>query len=374
MKTCAILIVAAWLLAGLAPARADLAMTLSPSIQNSASGESVVFSGTLTNTGTCGEYLNNIAFALDGSAGTELVSGSNGFYANVPGILTAGGTYEGEIFSMAVAGGAPAADYTGLVTVQGGTNIFASDDLASAGFTVLSPAVSIVATTATAQEFGTAPGIFTVTRTGGTEIPLAVGFGIGGTAVSGSDYQVIGSTVTIAAGASTGTVAITPILQQTALGERSVVLTLQSSVQYDLGSPVDDTVYIEDTPFNDWRLDYFGASANSPQTAPAGDWSGSGVPNVVAYALGIDPTNPSQALLPAAAVVSNYLTLSYVPNPAATDVSYTVEASTDLVNWSTANVQAVSNPPANTVEFRYQYPVSAAPEVFMRLRLTPLDW
>lgn len=374
MKTCAAVFVAVWLaISGVA--RAQLTIAVAPSVQNSASGQSLVFSGTLTNTGTSSElFLNNVAFTLNGNSGTYLVSGSNAFYANVPGILLPGGSYAGPIFGVSLGAGTPPADYTGSVTLQGGTNIFAGTSLASGSFTVLSPAVTLAATTPAAYEYGQVPGTFTITRTGGTEIGLCVSFAIGGTAVDGSDYVTIPAMANIAAGSSSGTVAITPILQQTALGSRSVTLTVQGSALYDLGAPISDTVTIQDTPFNNWRLQNFGASANAVQSVPAADWNGNGIANLVAYALNINPANPNPGLLPVAAISSNYLTLSYAPNPGATDVTYTVQASTDLVNWSSTNVVEVSDSSPGQVMYRYLYPVSSARDVFLRLQVTPLDW
>jgi len=152
-----------------------------------------------------------------------------------------------------------------------------------------------------------------------------------------------------------------------------VTLALLSSTNYDIGFYSSGTLNIQDTPFNTWRLQNFGASANAPNTTGTADWTGDGIKNLVAFGLGINPVHPTPAMLPAVSIVSHYLTLSYMPNPGATDVTYSVEATTDLIHWSTSNVQSVSNPPPNTVVFRYAQPTSVAPEVFLRLRVTPLD-
>jgi len=373
MKYHAALIIAGLLLA--LHARGDLTASLSPSIQNSGAGQTVVFSGTLANSGTCPLYLNDIVFTLSGSAGTELVSGSNAFYANVPGILPASETYAGPLFSISVQSAAPPATYTGSVTVQGGSNIFTGNDLANTSFTDVSPTVSITTISATAAEFGPVEGAYSITRTGGTGTSLSVSFTIGGTAINGMDYEAISSPVTIAANATSATVIIDPILEQAVLGARTVILSLQSSAQYTLGASTSSTVTILDTPYNNWRAQNFGSSDNSPRTAPNADWSGGGIPNIVAYALGMNPTNPDQSLLPTVALVSNYLTLFYVPSEAATDVTFSVEASTDLVNWSATDTQEASDPNPNGVAFRYIYPAGPSyPAAFLRLEVNQLDW
>jgi len=374
MKSCASFLIALLLMAAPRLAHAQLTATLAASIQNSASGQTLLFSGTLVNTGTTQLFLNNLAFTLSGSSGVQLVSGSNAFYANVPGILPPSQSYNGPLFTIALGGTAPPADYTGSVSLQGGADIFAVSDLGDLAFTILSPAVIIVATTGTASEFGQVPGAFTISRTGGTDIGLPVAFGIGGSAVNGTDYQAIGTSTTISAGSSSTTVAITPILRQLAVGTRTVTLTASSSTLYDLGAHLSDTVTIQDTPYNYWRLENFGASANAPQTSATAEWTESGIPNLTAYSLNISPIAPDTTLLPSVSTSSNYLTLSYSPNPSATDITYTVQASTDLVNWSSANVQQISDSTPGQVSFQYTVPVSpTAPQAFLRLLLTPLD-
>lgn len=90
------------------------------------------------------------------------------------------------------------------------------------------------------------------------------------------------------------------------------------------------------------------------------------------YALNLDPAvaNPGLPLLPA--MVGGYLTISYVPNSAATNLAYAVEASADLVHWSAVNIETVVVPnpqPANRVTVRY-VPASPVNRIFLRLGVT----
>jgi len=97
------------------------------------------FTATLTNSSAGGNlYLNNISFALFETATNYLGAGSNTFFANVPGILLPGETYSDVTFSVFISNSIPSGDYFGLVTLQGGTNIFASNNLASQTFLVTS--------------------------------------------------------------------------------------------------------------------------------------------------------------------------------------------------------------------------------------------
>ncbi len=345
---------------GFLPARADLTLSLSPAVQNSANGVQVVFTGTLTNTSaTTQVFLNDLQI----TSGARCRSPSSRIPSspNVPGILLPGESYTGPLFSVAANSGA--ADYPGTMTVYGGGDIQASGSLASISFAVLSPAVNLVASTPAASEYGPVSGAFTLSRTGRTDVSLDVGSTITGTAVNGVAYTIISSTTTIPAGAASAIVTIAPIPDNLAQGDRTVTLALKAipagAPAFNFGANTSATVTIHDKPADQWRFQEFGAAANDPQAADDGDWDGDGIPNLLEYALGLDPKLPNASALPAALPSSGYLTLSYTPNPAAIDVAYVVEASTDLSHWSTTNVEQVSNPlMPNAVTVRYTVPIS----------------
>jgi len=71
------------------------------------------------------------------------------------------------------------------------------------------PSVTIIATDDTATEAGPTAGQYTVTRTGPTTSALTVNFSVGGTATAGSDYAVLGTSVTIPAAAASATLTVT---------------------------------------------------------------------------------------------------------------------------------------------------------------------
>lgn len=69
--------------------------------------------------------------------------------------------------------------------------------------------------------------------------------------------------------------------------------------------------------------------------------------------------------------VNDHLTLSYVPSAA--DVRYTIESSTNVLQWGTDDVEAVTiaNPmPPNRLTFRYRNVIGPA---FLRLKVTRLN-
>ena len=129
------LLLSAFLLSAL-PAYSALLLTLSPPAQTRQPGATITFNGTLENTGLADLFLNDLVFAYAPPAGTYLTADLNVFFANVPGVLLPGETYNGPIFSLIVAAGTPLGTYTGAATVQGGADPFALDALATGPFTV----------------------------------------------------------------------------------------------------------------------------------------------------------------------------------------------------------------------------------------------
>jgi hypothetical protein len=136
------------LLMSTAPMRADLIFVLTPAVQSDVGSNEVTFTGTLINTSlTDNLFLNNIQFDFIDEADDYLAADTNVFFANVPGILLPGETYSDVTFGITVAPATPPDQYFGIVTIQGGTNIFAANNLASPIFEVsLPPAALDIAT------------------------------------------------------------------------------------------------------------------------------------------------------------------------------------------------------------------------------------
>src|ERR1700691_3401644 len=120
------------LLMSAAPMRADLIFVLTPAVQSDVGSNEVVFTGTLINTSlTDNLFLNNIQFDFIDEGDDYLAADTNVFFANVPGILLPGETYSDVVFGITVSAAPPPGQYFGIVTIQGGMNIFAVDNLAS---------------------------------------------------------------------------------------------------------------------------------------------------------------------------------------------------------------------------------------------------
>ena len=95
---------------------------------------------------------------------------------------------------------------------------------------------------------------------------MTVQYTVAGTALAGTDYVALPGAVTIEAGSSTATVAVTPIDDGAFESDESVILTLTANAAYSLGSPSAGTVTIVS---DDLPPDLVVSSMSAPATAGA---------------------------------------------------------------------------------------------------------
>jgi regulation of enolase protein 1 (concanavalin A-like superfamily) len=107
------------------------------------------------------------------------------------------------------------------------------------------PVVSISATDSAAIESGDT-GTFTVSRTGPTTSDLTVTYAVTGTAIGGTDYTSLGTSVVIPIGASSAVLTVSPIQDAGNEGPETVIVTLSASSNYTIGSPNAATVNLAD--------------------------------------------------------------------------------------------------------------------------------
>jgi YD repeat-containing protein len=132
------------------------------------------------------------------------------------------------------------------LTAKATDNAVAATTSSAVGVTVSQPSVTVAATDANASEQGSDPGVFTVTRTGGTSAALAVNYALSGTATNGSDYATLSGSVTIPVGASSQTVTVTPVDDTVVEGNETVLLTLSANSAYAVGAPASASVNVAD--------------------------------------------------------------------------------------------------------------------------------
>lgn len=134
------------------------------------------------------------------------------------------------------------------------------------------------------------------------------------------------------------------------------------------------------SPIQVWRLECFGTTGNAGIAANTAIPSNDGIPNLLKYALGLDPMTSGTSGLPMPGIIAvgsdNYLILTYSQVIAATDIAYVVEVSGDLQTWSsgstsTALVSATNNADGVTqrVVIRDLAPMSSAAKRFIRLKV-----
>jgi hypothetical protein len=127
------------------------------------------------------------------------------------------------------------------------------------------------------------------------------------------------------------------------------------------------------TGLTTWLEDYFtttqllAPTVSGDAATPAGD----GVPNLTKYAFGLNPfsnaylVNNSSPVLPQSTTDGTNLILTFTESQS--DIVYTPEVSTDLVNWSTAGVTVTMN--GNVATATYPLPVNGS--AFMRVVVAP---
>ncbi len=199
------------------------------------------------------------------------------------------------------------------------------------------PAVTVAATVATAREINLQAGVVTISRTGDTTLPLFVPLVVSGSAVAGSHFQTLPASVIIAAGQSSITLQIIPVADSLAQGNRTVIVAVAADFALVRDVAQTAVVTIQDKPFDGWRFTNFTATELGIPSISAenADPDGDALPNLVEYALALNPKVPGISPITTSRS-SGYLTLNASKNTAATDISWNAEVIADLQSWQTA--------------------------------------
>lgn len=129
------------------------------------------------------------------------------------------------------------------------------------------------------------------------------------------------------------------------------------------------------TPWNAWQGAQFAGGTSDPSASMLLDPDNDGMNNLLEYALGTDPkTNAPSSIVQDTTTVSSqrYLRISLTKNTAATDVTYEVQATSDLSNpasWSSAGLIIETNT-ATQLVVRDNVAVSPGVPRFMRVCVT----
>jgi len=140
------------------------------------------------------------------------------------------------------------------------------------------------------------------------------------------------------------------------------------------GSPGEANPEPPGNTYRSWSARFFSPAelADPLVSAAEADASGDGVPNLVKYALGIDPAIRTRAGLPAVGTEGGFLTFSFQKLGNTTDLSLVVEISIDLISWSALTTEATvidNGDGTENLTLRSDTPLSNEPRQFIRLKV-----
>lgn len=160
----------------------------------------------------------------------------------------------------------------------------------------------------------------------------------------------------------------------TMLGAGTVVIEAAQAggTNYNAATPVSRSFTVAGD-FETWRIEHFTTQqrADLQVSGPNAVLTGDGFSNLMRYALGLDPVQPVGAAAPASSATETDWVLTYSRPAATTDLTYAVEASTDLVSWSTFGVTHVMvGSSSGMQQWQATYPRASASRLFLRLKVT----
>ena len=247
-----------------------------------------VASGVSANAATLNGYLSATGMAATAVAvywGTQDGGENAGAWANT------------NWFAAPAALGAFAKNVTGLASATAYYYRFAATNAygavwAPATETLLTAAVTLQATDASAAEEPVDTGVFSVSRGAAYAAPLTVYYTFSGTAVNGVDLSYLSGSVTIPAGSATADIVVAPLFNRNYLVQATDTVTLTLTAGgYMVGGPDADTVTITnwqpsssvgvDVPrnFSVASVDPLTGSQTLLKTGAGGFWIGGSVGN-----------------------------------------------------------------------------------------------
>ncbi|OLH46520.1 hemagglutinin [Xanthomonas oryzae pv. oryzae] len=206
-------------------------ITVSPSSANEDSGTSFIYTVTLSQTNTSATTVN-LTRSGTATSGTD-------YTGAVTSVVVPANTASASFSVTPVADTTVETDETVTFQVASGTG-YSTGSPSSATATIVNddfPSASIAVSPASVTEDGATNLLYTVTLNQPSPTALSIGFGVGGTATSGTDYAAVNSPLVIAAGQTTGTITINPTADSTVEPDETVVISLNAGSGYTVGSP-----------------------------------------------------------------------------------------------------------------------------------------
>lgn len=219
-------------------------IAVSPASANEDSGTPFVYTVTLSQTNSSPTTVN---LTRSGSA----TSGTD-YSGAVSSVVVPANATSASFSVTPIADATVEADETVTFTVAAGTG-YSPGSPSSATATIVNddfPTASIGVSPASVSEDGATNLVYTVTLSQAPVSAVSVGFNVGGTATSGTDYAAVSSPLVIAAGQTTGTITINPTADSTVEPDETVLIGLSAGTGYTVGSPssATGTILNDDQP------------------------------------------------------------------------------------------------------------------------------
>jgi len=152
----------------------------------------------------------------------------------------------------------------------------------------------------------------------------------------------------------------------------TVLVTVTDTNGLSYTTPV--TIAVQAAPYKVWKVANFGASASNPTVAgDLVDSQNDGLPNLLKYALGLNPNAPATTGITVQGNATT-LTMNYTQSSAATDVTVSAAVSTnpsDPTSWTSSGVtQTMISDNGTIQQWQATAPVNANTAMFMRLTVT----
>jgi hypothetical protein len=191
---------------------------------------------------------------------------------------------------------------------------------------------------------------FTLTATATSGLPVIFSIVSGPATLSGNDLTMTGSGVVVVKASQSGNAA------------------------YNAATDVNQSFTVTGgaSGFTAWQQANFtaGELLDVNLSGPNAIYGLDGYPNLVKYALGLDPKVNATSGVPFLGVPGSDWVYTYTRPASVGDVTYTVEISTDLITWTAVGVihEYVSTN-SGTDTWRARYPLTSAANVFFRLKV-----
>ncbi len=313
--------------------------------------------------------LGGHAIGGTGAAALTTLNFQSGTLANVASINGTGGLTKTTAGTLTLAG---ANSFTGPIAVNAGTLVLAPGASVSTSISVASGASVVPAGSVGGNLSLPAGATWRVRLNSASSYDQLVLTGATSSAMLGGSLEIMadpdlpaGTRFRILRNEGNAGAVVTGIFAGLAAGQPFVVAGRTWFLDYAAGTGGDIDLVLA-SPRELWRLQRFGTIANSGTAADGADPFGRGLPNLLAYALDLNPQLSDVGAAANVQLVQQRLEITFLR--ARPDVVYTVEASSDLVTWT-----AIATDPGSVgevVTVRDVVPAGGSASRFLRLRVS----